>query len=73
MADIKIIITIPEDKIEEFRTHFLLAAPKERFEGTDLEWITHLLRLRCLRLYRTGKRMMAEIDYQDVIPLEEGS
>ena len=72
MPDVIIQLIIPEDKMEEFRVHFLLAAPKRRFEGTDLEWIKHLLRSYCINLYRKGKDRAAEIDYQDVIPLEGG-
>lgn len=73
MVDIDITLTIPGDMVEEFRVHFLLAVPKRNFAGTDLEWITHLLRLRCIKLYRKGKNMAADIEYQDIIPLQEES
>ncbi len=73
MPDVNIIITIPEDKVEEFRVHFLLAAPKGGFVGTDLEWVTFFLRSHCIRLYRKGKKLAQKINYQDVIPLEGGS
>ena len=74
MVDVEITLTIPEDKVEEFRVHFLLAAPKGSFRGSDLEWVEHLLRLRCIKLYRIGKKIAEEtdIDYQDVIPEKEG-
>ncbi len=73
MPDVDIVITIPGDKVEEFRVHFLLAAPKGDFEGTDLEWVTFFLKARCIYLYRKGKKLAQKINYQDVIPLEEGT
>lgn len=62
-----ITITIPDNKLNEFRTHFLLAAPKGDFGGTDLEWFRDRIKDHCVSIYRKGKRMATDVDYQDVI------
>jgi len=56
---VDIIIKIPSDKIEDFRTGFLKVKPNESGE-TDLIWIRSYIRQVLINIYKTGKTLIAQ-------------
>ncbi|RLC68397.1 MAG: hypothetical protein DRH97_03245 [Chloroflexi bacterium] len=55
---VDIIIKIPSDKVDDFRTGFLKVYPNESGE-TDLIWIKIFIRQKLIDIYKTGKTMIA--------------
>jgi len=56
---VAITITIPTDKIDEFKAGFLKAYPKE-VGDTDLQHIKKFIRVQLINYYRTGKILIAQ-------------
>jgi len=55
---VSISITIPSDKLDEFKEGFLKAYPKTGGD-TDLKHIKKFIRVQLLNYYRTGKILIA--------------
>lgn len=74
MTDIKITLTIPENKIEDFRSGFLATCPIPMTidpnnsedpmsmipEFTEKQWIKEWLKRKVIRAYKHGKKQLAE-------------
>jgi len=64
----QIIITIPDDKYDEYKKYFLIAYPNQTTDEndpvkmTDDEWMAHKINLMAKNAYRKGKQ--AESDEQ---------
>jgi len=56
---VDITITIPNDKVDEFKIGFLRAFPKTGSD-TDLQHIKKFIRTQLINYYRTGKILIAQ-------------
>ena len=62
---VDITITVPQNKLNEFRTGFLRSNPipldeNEQPEFTELAWFKDVLMTFCREEYKRGKRSLAE-------------
>lgn len=67
MDDIQLTITIPDDKVAEFRLGFLKANPLP--DGmTEKDWIIQCIRQYFIQRYRKGKLLLSQdaAEFQDV-------
>jgi len=59
----QIIITIPDDKYDEYKKYFLIAYPNQTTDEedpvhmTDDDWMVHKINLMAKNAYRRGKQI----------------
>ena len=56
---VDIIIKIPSDKVDDFKTGFFKVYPNESGE-TDLKYLKAFIRQKLIDIYKTGKTLIAQ-------------
>lgn len=67
MPDITLTITIPDDKLTEFRLGFLKADPLPA-GSTEKDWLLRCIKRYLVRRYRKGKLLLSQetAEFQDI-------